>query len=166
IIIFFFYLDNRTFNQLTDDQTYPMVDEPKNHPVSLTESSLTIPDSGVHMTKLYTLQNNENLFMGIWYRNRNKWMNQNEEKWKRNDGDMQLLVKAVDENGTTFNGKTKEAVHGTFSTFQYIHFNSFNYSEESKKLEFYFYPIVSKGKEEEPAARPVFHVSVPVSTVE
>lgn len=164
--VFFFYLDNRTFNRLTDNHQYPMLEEPKSHPVSLTESSTKIPESGIHMTKLYTMQNNKNLFLGIWYRDGNNLMNAEGEEWKRTDGEVQLLVKAVDENGTTFNGETKKAVRGTFSTFQYIHFNTFNYSEESKKLDLYFYPVTTDGEKEQPADHPWFEVSVPVSSFE
>lgn len=140
----FFYMDNRQVNALKNHQTYPMIEEPKQHPQALTDTSQSIADSSVHLTKLYSRNNAKGLFFGMYYGDRNKTMKNKERKWKREDGHIEFLVKAVDSNGTTYNGRTKGTIEGTFTTFRYIQFDDFRYDEDLDSIELSFYPMVDE----------------------
>lgn len=142
IAVVFFYMDNRQVNALKNHQTYPLIEEPKQHPQALTASSQPIEDSGVHLTKLYSKNNANGLFFGMWYGDRNKTMKNKDGNWKREEGHIEFLVKAVDSNGTTYNGRTNGTVEGTFTTFRYIQFDDFHYGEDLESIELSFYPIV------------------------
>jgi hypothetical protein len=143
----FFYMDNRQVNALKNHQTYPLIEEPNQHPQALTASSQSIADSSVHLTKLYSRNNANGLFFGMYYGDRNKTMKNKERNWKRENGHIEFLVKAVDSNGTTYNGHTVGTVEGTFTTFRYIQFNDFRYDQSLDTIELSFYPIVDDEEE-------------------
>ncbi|MCA0983944.1 hypothetical protein LCL89_07700 [Halobacillus yeomjeoni] len=155
----YLHLENRTFNQLKDDQIYPMIDEPKNHPVPLTASAMKIKDPDIQLTRFYTSQNHDSLYFGIWYRG-DEPVKEIDKNWKREKGAVQFLVKVVDSNGTTYNGTTVGNEEGAFSTFQYVQLNDYTHHEDGKDLEVYFYPIIQKEKLSEPYEHPVAQATV------
>lgn len=159
-VVFFFYVENKTINQLKNGQLYPMVEEPKNHPLPLTISSAKVPDTGLNITKLYTLQDQQSLYFGMWYGQEDSFLNGDDDRWKREDGVVQFLVKVVDSNGSTYNGKTVGKQEGTFSTFQYVQFDDYKLDEDSEELEVYFYPLKEGENGEEPSQTPTAQVNV------
>ncbi|QAS51756.1 hypothetical protein [Halobacillus litoralis] len=162
IIVCFFYLDNRELNRLTNDQIYPMVEEPNQHPQPLTEGKLEIGDEGVHLTKLYSRNTSKGLYFGMWYGKGNNLMNNEEKKWKRKKGQIEFLVKAVDSNGTTYDGRTVGLVAGTFSVFQYVQFDGFHYDQDLEELTLFFYPMIAEGDEATPNAQAWLETTIPV----
>ncbi|WP_226576604.1 hypothetical protein [Halobacillus litoralis] len=155
LVAIFFYLDNRELNALINDRSYPMVEDPTQHPQPLTDKPRQIHDMDVHLTKLYSRNDAKGLYFGMWYNKRNPIMNNEEKDWRREMGEVEFLVKAVDSNGTTYNGKTNGSVQGTFTTFRYIQFDDFKYDDlDLEELHLSFYPIFNEGKKALPNEQP------------
>lgn len=158
----FFYVDNKEVNALKNNQTYPMVQDPRQHPEPITVSSQEIGDTKVYLTKLYSRNDARGLYLGMWYGERNTVMKNKEENWLRDEGHIEFLVKAVDSNGTTYNGHTIGTKEGTFTTFRYIQFDDFQYDKELDELDLAFYPIMDDGKEGVPYEHPWLETTVEV----
>lgn len=158
----FFYLDNRELNALKSDQAYPMIEEPTQHPQSLTEASHKIADTPIYLTKIYSLNDSKGLYFGMWYRNGNNMMDNAEKNWQKESGEIDFLVKAVDSNGTTYDGRTNGTVDGTFSTLRFIQFDDFHYDGELEKIELAFYPIISADGKGIPYEKPWLEATLQV----
>ncbi|CDQ21165.1 hypothetical protein SAMN05192559_10652 [Halobacillus karajensis] len=156
----FLYLDNREINALKGDKAYPMIEEPTQHPQPITASSFEMNDSSIHLTKLYSKSNAKGLYLGMWYGVGNNKMNNREKEWKREEGQIEFLVKAVDSNGSTYNGHTIGTSEGTFTTFRYVQFDEFRYKQGMDKIDLYFYPILDEGKGGTPYEHAWFETTV------
>ncbi|MGR9050983.1 hypothetical protein ACQ4XT_20285 [Halobacillus faecis] len=157
-----FYLDNKEVNALKNHQVYPMVSEPTQHPEPITVSTHEIGETKIHLTKLYSRNDAKGLYLGMWYGDRNAVMKNNEEDWLREKGHIEFLVKAVDSNGTTYNGSTIGTTEGTFTTFRYIQFDDFRYNQELDTLDLAFYPMMDDGKGGVPFEHPWLETTVEV----
>lgn len=158
-VVFFF--DNRELNGLTKDRLYPMIDEPTQHPQALT-SKVSDLGNGILVTKLYSRNDSTGLYFGMWYRDGGALIDQNDEEWLLEDGEIEFLVKAVDSNGTTYNAETEGIVQGTFSTFRYVQFDDFHYDESLEDLHVAFYPMKREEGERTPHHLPVVEAVIEI----
>ncbi|RWZ55275.1 hypothetical protein EQV77_11560 [Halobacillus fulvus] len=156
----FLYIDNKEFNQLASGAQPPLDTVVEGLVISDGPVEL---DMGIHVSELYYAKEQEALYLGMWYEDRNQHLK--DEKWYKEKGAVSFLVKAVDSNGTTFTGRTEEREEGTFSTFQFVKIEDFHlidqeeYRKGPNSLTFSFYPMLDK---EEPRKQALFHVDIPL----
>lgn len=182
--VFFLFVDNREYNALVNDQKYPVEEELDRHPASISPDSVKVEGTGIEISELYyqldQLPEEEadtdqeaseepregDLYLGFWYEKGNEILSNSEAGWKREEGAVQFLVKAVDEEGTTYNGETTGKIEGTFGAFQFVKIEDFIRPdieeldvEEERELDLFFYPISKSG---EPNEKALFEASVPL----
>ncbi|TGB05354.1 hypothetical protein [Halobacillus salinus] len=173
---FFLYVDNREYNALVNGQELPIHKVPEEPPASISKASQKVKGTGIELSELYyrpyERESEEpteepstgDLYFGIWYGKGNELTSDRETDWRREKGVVSFLVKAVDESGTTFNGKTTGKVDGTFSVFQFVKIEGYNFDEEGREaagdLELFFYPVSKSG---EPVEEALFETKVPLT---
>lgn len=168
VMVIFFYLDNRTFNQLVHDRRAP-TEETMGELQSLSTKNVERDYKSIHISNLYYSGEKKKLYFGIWYRKGIDLLNDRNSKWKEEDGTVQFLVKVVNDQGTTFTGKTAGNTEATFSIFQYVTIEDFkplgaeeiNENGGEGSLTFYFYPILKKSNN--PRAQALFEATVTLS---
>ncbi|MCA0969730.1 hypothetical protein LCM20_03865 [Halobacillus litoralis] len=183
-IVVFLFIDNRVYNQLVNDQRFPVEEELERRPGSITPDSQPVASTGIELSELYfwryevpaeeadedleedqiQLADEGNLYLGFWYPKGNDLLASGKDEWQTEEGAVQFLVKAVDEEGTTYNGTTTGKVDGTFNAFQYVKIEDFSLievEEEEEPVErdlvLSFYPISESG---DPVEEPLFEQSV------